>query len=319
MYFDQIKGQDFAKRYITNAMNKNMLNNAYIFEGIKGIGKKTFAREFAKILIGVSPENSPDFNVIAKEEGSHRIKIEKIRKMKEDVYEKPISDYKIYAKEEGSHRIKIEKIRKMKEDVYEKPISDYKIYIIENAELMSEEAQNAILKTIEEPPGYAIFILIAENKEALLNTIKSRCDIVKFVPLSNDIVKNHLIENLGLDEEYAKMCANFSKGSITRAIELANDEEFKEMREFIQNCISIISEKKKLDIERLADGVEKYEKQIMNFLDIMVNYFRDIIMFKEGINLLTNTDRITFIENMSDKINGSQIAKIIDIIEDTRY
>ena len=98
MYFDQIKGQDFAKRYITNAMNKNMLNNAYIFEGIKGIGKKTFAREFAKILIGVSPENSPDFNVIAKEEGSHRIKIEKIRKMKEDVYEKPISDYKIYRK-----------------------------------------------------------------------------------------------------------------------------------------------------------------------------------------------------------------------------
>ena len=286
MYFDQIKGQDFAKRYITNAMNKNMLNNAYIFEGIKGIGKKTFAREFAKILIGVSPENSPDFNVIAKEE--------------------------------GSHRIKIEKIRKMKEDVYEKPISDYKIYIIENAELMSEEAQNAILKTIEEPPGYAIFILIAENKEALLNTIKSRCDIVKFVPLSNDIVKNHLIENLGLDEEYAKMCANFSKGSITRAIELANDEEFKEMREFIQNCISIISEKKKLDIERLVDGVEKYEKQIMNFLDIMVNYFRDIIMFKEGINLLTNTDRITFIENMSEKINGSQIAKIIDIIEDTK-
>ena len=118
--------------------------------------------------------------------------------------------------------------------------------------------------------------------------------------------------------EYAKMCANFSKGSITRAIELANDEEFKEMREFIQNCISVISDKKKLEIEMLADSVEKYENQIMNFLDIMVNYFRDIIMLKEGINLLTNTDRITFIENMSDKINGSQVANIIDIIEDTK-
>lgn len=288
MYFEKIKGQEFAKKYITNAITKNMLNNAYIFEGIKGIGKKTFAREFAKILIGIPPENSPDFNVISKED--------------------------------GSHKIKIEKIRKMKEDVYEKPISDYKIYLIENAELMSEEAQNAILKTIEEPPEYAIFILITENKEALLNTIKSRCDIVKFIPLPKDIVKDYIMENLGLDEQYSRMCANFSKGSITKAMELANDEEFKDMREFIQNSINIISEKKKIDIEMLADSIEKYENQIMNLLDIMVNYFRDIIMFKEniGISFLTNTDKITFIENMSKKINSSKISKIIDIIEDTK-
>lgn len=288
MYFEKIKGQEFAKKYITNAITKNMLNNAYIFEGIKGIGKKTFAREFAKILIGISPENSPDFNVISKED--------------------------------GSHKIKIEKIRKMKEDVYEKPISDYKIYLIENAELMSEEAQNAILKTIEEPPEYAIFILITENKEALLNTIKSRCDIVKFIPLPTDIVKNYIMENLGLDEQYSKVCANFSKGSITKAMELANDEEFKDMREFIQNSINIISEKKKIDIEILADSIEKYENQIMNLLDIMINSFRDIIMFKEniGISFLTNIDKITFIENMSKKMNSSKISKIIDIIEETK-
>lgn len=288
MYFEQIKEQDFAKKYISNAINKNMLNNAYIFEGINGIGKKTFAKIFAKILIGVSPENSPDFNVISKEE--------------------------------GSHRIKIEKIRKMKEDVYEKPISNYKVYMIENAELMSEEAQNAILKTIEEPPKYAIFILITENKEALLSTIKSRCDIVKFTPLSNETVKNYLIEELNLDEESAKVYSIFSKGSINKAIELVENEVFKEMREYIQECIYTISEKNKLDIEMLADSSEKYENQIMNFFDIMVNYFRDIILIKEGLEdkFLINTDKITFIENMSEKINSSQITRIIDIIEDTK-
>ncbi|WP_300279745.1 DNA polymerase III subunit [Peptacetobacter sp.] len=288
MYFEQIKEQDFAKRYISNAINKNMLNNAYIFEGINGIGKRTFAKLFAKILIGVSPENSPDFSIISKED--------------------------------GSHRIKIEKIRKMKEDVYEKPISNYKIYMIENAELMSEEAQNAILKTIEEPPQYAIFILITENKEALLSTIKSRCDIVKFIPLSNETVKNYLIEELNLDEESAKVYATFSKGSINKAIELVNNEMFKEMREYIQDCIYTISEKNKLDIEMLADSSEKYENQIMNFFDIMINYFRDIILIKEGLeyNFLINADKITFIENMSEKINSSQITRIIDIIEDTK-
>lgn len=288
MYFEQIKEQEFAKRYISNAIDKNMLNNAYIFEGINGIGKKTFARLFAQKLIGVSPENSPDFNVISKEK--------------------------------GSHRIKIEKIRKMKEDVYEKPISDYKIYVIENAELMSEEAQNAILKTIEEPPKYAIFILITENKEALLSTIKSRCDIVKFIPLSTEVVKDYLMKNLDLDENSAKVYATFSKGSINKAVELANNEEFKEMREFIQECIATISEKNKLEIEMLAEASEKYENQIMNFFDIMLNYFRDIILLKENVNerLLINTDKITFIENMSEKISSSQITSIIDIIEDTK-
>ena len=288
MYFENIIGQEFAKKYITNAIDKNMLNNAYIFEGIKGIGKKTFAREMARILIGMSPENSLDFNVISGDE--------------------------------NTGRIKIEKIRKMKAGVYEKPESDYKIYVIEGAHLMTEEAQNAILKTIEEPPSYAIFILIAENREMLLGTIKSRCDIVRFLPLPVRDVKNYLKENFDIDEKKSSVCASFSKGSITKAKELLEDEHFKEMREDIQDFIETISSKNKIKIEFLADNSEKYEKDIMDFLDVMMNCFRDIIISKEGLksSMITNTDRKTFIENMSYKFTCSQLSAIIDIIEETR-
>lgn len=288
MYFENIIGQVFAKRYITNALTKNMLNNAYIFEGIKGIGKMNFAKELAHTLIGITPENSPDFIVIEKED--------------------------------KSHRIKIEQIRNMKSGVYEKPISDYKIYIIKDAHLMSEEAQNAILKTIEEPPSYAIFIFITENIESLLPTIRSRCDIVRFTPLKREEIKLYLTDKYSLDDKSALVYSAFSGGSISRAEELMNDSDFREMREDIQNCISVISDRNRMKIEFLADGIEKYEKEIINLLDIMINYLRDIIIIKEKLDtdLITNIDRITFIENMSRKISCSQIASIIDIIEDTK-
>ena len=148
MYFDNIIGQDFAKKYLTNSIKKNKINHAYMFEGIDGIGKRTFSQELSKILLDTENlESSPDY-------------------------------INIYPDEKNS--IKIAQIRKLLTDIIVKPHKQYKIYIINQAETMTRDAQNALLKTLEEPPEYAIIILITSNKEALLDTIKSRCEIISF-------------------------------------------------------------------------------------------------------------------------------------------
>lgn len=286
MYFENIIGQEFAKKYLTNSMRKNKINHAYMFEGIEGIGKKKFTGELSRILLNSeNVDSSPDY-------------------------------INIYP--DGSS-IKIAQIRKLQTDIIIKPHKDYKIYIINDAEKMTIEAQNALLKTLEEPPGYAIMILITSNKEALLDTIKSRCEIIKFLPISLLDLKKYLIKN-GVDEQRAQLLATFSRGSIEKALELSESAEFVIMREDIQSYIQTILDKNIIEILEIPNNMDKYKKEVISILDMMVNYFRDMMLLKEKVDksMIINSDKITFIQNMSKKITYSQVSKIIDIIEQTK-
>lgn len=286
MYFENIIGQDFAKKYLTNSIKKNKLNNAYMFEGMDGIGKKKFADELSKLLLDYENlENSPDY-VLIKPDGNS---------------------------------IKIAQIRNLQSDIVIRPHKDYKIYIINNAEKMTVEAQNALLKTLEEPPNYAIIILVTNNKESLLETIKSRCDIIKFSPIPIEDLKRYLI-NTGIEEERAQLLAIFSRGSIENVLNLSQSSEFSMMREDIQQYIQIMLDKNIVEILNIPNNMEKYRGKIIALLDMMINYFRDIILLKENVNknMLINVDKLVFIQNMSGKISYSQLSKIIDIIEDAK-
>ena len=223
MYFENIIGQDFAKKYLTNSIKKNKLNNAYMFEGMDGIGKKKFADELSKLLLDYENlENSPDY-VLIKPDGNS---------------------------------IKIAQIRNLQSDIVIRPHKDYKIYIINNAEKMTVEAQNALLKTLEEPPNYAIIILVTNNKESLLETIKSRCDIIKFSPIPIEDLKRYLI-NTGIEEERAQLLAIFSRGSIENALNLSQSSEFSMMREDIQQYIQIMLDKNIVEISNIPNNMEK--------------------------------------------------------------
>lgn len=286
MYFENIIGQEFAKKYLINSLRKNKINHAYMFEGIDGIGKKKFAGELAKILLNTeNVDSSPDY---------------------------------ISINADGSS-IKIAQIRKLQTDIIIKPHKEYKIYIINEAEKMTVEAQNALLKTLEEPPEYAIMILITSNKERLLDTIKSRCEIIKFLPISLLDLKKFLIDK-GIEEQRAQLLSVFSRGSIEKALELSESADFAIMRDDIQSYIQTILDKKIIDILEIPANMDKYKKEIVSILDIFVNYFRDMMMLKENIDksMIINADKIVFIQNMSKKITYSQVSKIIDIIEDTK-
>ena len=286
MYFENIKGQEFAKKYMINSINKGKINHAYMFEGIEGSGKETFAYDLAKILLETPHlENAPDC---------------------------------IRVKPEGNS-IKIAQIRNLQSDIVIKPHKKYKIYIIDKAEKMTLEAQNALLKTLEEPPEYAIIILVTNNKEGLLPTIRSRCEIVKFTPIPFIEIKNYLI-NQGIEPNRANLLSSFSRGSMKKALELASSNEFYEMKENVQKYIETILSKNMVEILDIPTQIEQYKGEIINVLDMMINYFRDIMICKEHVNksMIINADKLVFIQNMSSKITYSQVSKIIDIIEDTK-
>ena len=286
MYFNNILGQEFAKKYIINSIRYNKINHAYMFEGIDGIGKNLFAKELGNILINTNnAENSPDYITI----------------------------------EPTGNSIKIAQIRELQSDIIIKPHSNYKIYVINDAQKMTVESQNAFLKTLEEPPEYAIIILITNNKESLLPTIKSRCEIIKFLPISIMELKKYLMDK-GIDEKRALLLANFSRGSIEKALELSESTDFTIMRDDIQNYIQHILDKNMIEILNIQSDMDKHKDKITVLLDMMINYFRDMMMCMGNIDkdMIINGDRITFIQNMSKKITYSQVSKVIDIIEETK-
>ena len=279
MYFEKIRGQRFAKKYLSNSIKSNMISHAYMFEGPSGVGKNTMARDLATTLLEMENLfNSPDYIEITPDGNS----------------------------------IKIAQIRKLQSDILVKPYKSYKIYVI-------DEAQNALLKTLEEPPKYAIIILITNNKESLLDTIKSRCEIIKFTPIPLVEVADYLTQT-GVDKNRASLLANFSRGSMQKAIELSESEDFHIMRDEVQKYVETFLTGSMLDIMDIQSSIEKYKDNITNVLDLLVNYFRDIMMVKENVDssMIINLDRLVFIKNMSTKITYSQLSKIIDIIEETK-
>lgn len=158
--FEDILGNDDVKKYLTNCIENKNFSHSYIFSGIKGVGKYTFAKDFAKCIL----EDS----------------------MMQDYYELG----------PDGKSIKVAQIRELQNVINIKPtFSKKSVYIIDDADLMTIEAQNSLLKTLEEPPEYAVIILIVHNERSILSTVKSRCVNIKFSKLSDKDIKKYFLKN----------------------------------------------------------------------------------------------------------------------------
>lgn len=253
MEFRNIIGNQEIKDYLNKSIKNSNILQAYLFLGTDGIGKKIIAKEFAKkILCDNTNEetctcksctcfvggNHPDFIMI--NENGESIKIEQIRKVTEKVIEKPI-------------------------------ISNRKVYIINDAEKMTKDAQNCLLKTLEEPPEFITIILISSNENAILNTIKSRCMKIKFKNISDKLLAKFATEIIGYEELTENLLKAFG-GSIGKAIKLKeNSEKYLE----IENLMKDLSKKDIIDIMLNAKII--YDKEnIYEVLDYMIICLYDL-------------------------------------------
>ena len=282
--FNNIVGNEKVKEYLKSSLENKNISHSYIFVGKSSIGKKLFAREFAKKIMCLNLENNitsdreSDSNSLSKDEISD---VSKSHDKKEEIcncescikFEAGSNpDYMEIAPD--GKTLKINQIREMQEKIAEKPIvSNRKVYVIDDADLMNEESQNCLLKTLEEPPEYAVIILIVSNESKILSTIKSRCILVKFNILSDEEIKS---VNPNLSEDLIKIL----DGSFEN---LENIEEKRENYRQLNYIVDMIEKK-----STLVELLNKSELLYSNKDDIinMLEYMNIIFFEKKWISLI---------------------------------
>lgn len=263
--FSSIVGRKAEVTFLQDAIRENKISHAYIFGGEKGSGKRMLASLFAMTLQceehGTEPcqvcssckrflsGNHPDIRYVS--------------------HEKPNS-------------IGIDDIRsQLVEDVEIRPYdSRYKIYIVDEAQKMTPQAQNALLKTIEEPPEYAVIILLAENPDALLPTVLSRCVRLDLKPVSEEEIKEFLMKQMHVPDYQAEVEATFAQGNIGTAKKIAESREFIEMAD---RAVYLLKRSRDMSTAELLDDLHSFSEEkrnIYEYLDIFEMWFRDVLTFK---------------------------------------
>lgn len=305
MGFNNIIGHEEIIRHLKNAISTGKVSHSYIFTGEQGSGKKLLAGTFAATLQcekgGTEPCQKCDS--CKKAAGKNHPDI-------------------IFVTHEKPGIISIDEIREQViHDVAIKPYcSPHKIYVIPDADMMNSQAQNALLKTIEEPPEYAVIMLLTNNIDGLLPTIRSRCVRLDLKVVDDGLVKKYLMEKLHVPDYQAEIDTSFAQGSIGKAQRAATSEEFAEMT---GNALKILKYANTMEVYELADAIKSLsgEKQNINdYLDLFQFWFRDVLMFKatKEIDNLVFKQEINYIREQANQRSYENIEKILDALQKTK-
>ena len=283
MSFNNIIGNNNVKNILIKSINNETVLHSYMFIGEQGIGKKLIAEQFAKMILCESYEgkecdkckscvefdsgNNPDFKMI--EPDGKTIKIEQIREMQTKVAEKPVNSGK-------------------------------KIYIIDDADLMTKEAQNCLLKTLEEPPEYIVIILIVSNENRVLTTIKSRCMKMHFEKISDEEIKKYLNEICGIQDfnnNILKMC----DGSIGKCLDVKDRlNEYKEIENVFSNLNTSIT--KFINSAEILYKNKEYINDYLEYINVILYSYA-----KKDVNKVKYINSIRIVEKTKQRLlsNGN--------------
>ena len=303
--FQDIIGQQPIKSHFENAIHSGKVSHAYILSGEEGMGKMTLAEAFALSLLCENREKAPCL-------GCHSCK---------QVLSHNHPDL-IYVRHEKPASIGVDDIRyQLNDTIGIRPYSSqYKIYIIDEAEKMTQQAQNALLKTIEEPPAYAVILLLTSNLEQFLPTILSRCIQLKLKPLKDSEVKEFLAREKNVPEEKAEIYSAFARGNLGKAVYLAESEEFQIV---YQTMLALLKHLRGMDIAELMETIRKLKEDHLDLdecLDFMQLWYRDVLMFKvtKDINLLVFKEEYASINDMSKNSSYQGLEAILEAVSKAR-
>lgn len=300
--FSEIVGHEQIKEHMQAAIRDKKPFHAYLFQGEEGVGKEALARTFAAGLQCQSESadkpckecvscrqmesgNQPDVIWVTREKAS--LGVDEIREQLCNTMDiKPFS-------------------------------SPYKIYLVPEAEKMTEAAQNALLKTIEEPPEYGIVILMTSNISALLPTIQSRCLTMEFRPLSTAVVESYIKEHCQVPDYQARASAAFAQGNLGKAMRYAKSEDFIERKDHI---ISLLRHVEQMDLSEMLAVIKDLgtrKDEVRDYIDLMVLWYRDVLLFKatKDINQLLFQDEASYISREASHRSYEKIEEILQAFE----
>lgn len=303
--FSDIIGQNLIVEHMQNAIREDKVSHAYIISGERYCGKEFVANIFAQALqceeSGVEPCNE-----------CHSCR-QAVTKNNPDI---------IYVTHEKPNTISVDDIREqVNATVAIKPYAcKRKIYIISESEKMNDNAQNALLKTLEEPPAYVVIILLTDNINSLLPTIQSRCVNLQMRPVDDKLVKKFLMEEEKVPDYRAEICAAFARGNIGKARILASSEEFDKIKDDAIMLLRHIDEMDTNEIAQTIKDMNGYKLEINDFLDILAIWYRDALLYKatadanhlvfrdEFQNIKKTASRTTY-EGIEDVLKALDTAK----------
>jgi DNA polymerase-3 subunit delta' len=320
--FSSLIANEELCNYFTSAIQSGSLSHAYILLGAKGTGKHTLSRLIASAL---NCENRSDENT-----SLPCLECDSCKKIMGNIS----ADVIYISKDEDKATLGIDPIRFIKEDVAFFPNDgDYKIYIIEDAHTMTPQAQNAFLLTLEEPPSYAIFILLCEHTETILETIKSRAPILRIKTPSKDEAVEFLMANHPAARTFINNSPDefnqiylAAKGSIGRILELINSSEKKQIlqnRELAQKVIESVAHRTLTanfgEISAMFSQKRDEREKIIASLCEIQYALRDLILIKKADepSMIFFTD-IKYAEELSYSFSTQQLIKIAESTEKAR-
>lgn len=296
--FKDIIGQEQIKEHLQNAICTGKISHAYIINGERFAGKEFIAQVFAMALQCEAGKGEPCQECHSCKQALSGNQPDIIRV----THEKP-----------GS--IGVDDIRaQINGDIAIKPYSSpYKIYIVNEAEKMTVQAQNALLKTLEEPPAYAVILLLTTNVNALLQTILSRCVILNMKPVADELVKNFLMTQMQVPDYKAEVCVAFARGNIGKAKLLAASEDFDKVKE---EALSLLKYVHDMDITEMIAAIKKiseYKLDVGDYLDILSIWYRDVLLFKatNDANHLVFREEIGNIRKVAGRTSYEGIESVI--------
>ena len=299
--FAGIIGHTDVVRHMQTAIRTGKVSHAYILAGESGSGKRLLSSLFAMTLQCEEHGTEPCQRCASCRKaltGNHP-----------DI---------LYVMHEKIGSVSVDDIRgQVVNDVAIRPYeSRYKIYIVDDASKMTPQAQNALLKTLEEPPEYVVLLLLAENPEALLPTILSRCVMLRLAPVSDAEMKEFLMNQLHVPDYQAEIEASFAQGNIGKAKMIAQSSEFLEMTE---NAIRQMKRSKSMEILEMVDAIKGLSGEKQNardYLDIYTMWFRDVLLFKatKEIDGLIFKEEVSAIRERASQSSYEGLQKILDAI-----
>ncbi len=303
--FSDIIGHNQIVEHLKNAIRMEKISHAYILNGESNSGKMMLAEAFATALQCESGDAEPCMNCRSCHQAAEH--------NQPDI---------IYVSHEKPNIISVDDIRhQINNDIVIKPYSSkYKIYIVDEAEKMNTQAQNALLKTIEEPPAYGIILLLTTNADAFLPTILSRCITLNLKSVNEDLIKDHLMKKYQIPDYQADICAACAQGNVGKAIQLASSGEFNELK---ASALSLVKRIDDLDLYELNDCIKQindFKLKIQEYFDLLTLWFRDVLYMKatNDVNNLIFKDEVYDIKKQAAKRSYLGIENILQSIEQSR-
>ena len=302
--FKDVVGHKNIIQYIENAVKTDKVSHAYILNGEKGSGKRLLANLFAMSL--QCQNRDEDGDACGKCQSCKQAASNNQPDIIRVTHEKP-------------NTISIDDIREqINNDIVIKPYSSkYKIYIVPDADMMSVQAQNALLKTIEEPPAYAVILLLTENAEILLPTIRSRCVMLKLRNIKDQLIKKYLMEQMEIPDYKADVCVAFAQGNMGRAIMLATSEHFNEIKEETLQMMKYIKDMELPELLKALKSLSSYKVEVDDILDLISVWYRDVLLYKatKDINGVIFPDQMKYIKESANTSSYEGIETILKALE----